>query len=75
MIQKALDIEDLTWMNVSATTGRHKYKIKADNVQTIRPSNLLPIEIKAHGDDSQNRRYITQSKHEEIIEAVKWVAQ
>ena len=61
-------------MDVSATTGRHKYKVKADVVQTIRPSNLLPIEIK-HSDDSQNQLYITQSKHEEIVDAVKWVAQ
>ena len=62
-------------MDVSATTGRHKYKVKSDVVQTIRPSNLLPIEIKAHSDDSQNRLYITQSKHEEIVDAVKWVAE
>ena len=62
-------------MNVSATTGRHKYKVKDDDVQTIRPSNLLPIQIQAHADDSQNRYYITEAKHDDIADAVRWVAQ
>jgi len=69
--QRALDIINFEWKGVD-TQGRQKHQ-RTDEVQTVRPTSLLPVMITA-ADTSTNMLYLFESMHQKIMEAADSVA-